>query len=373
MFVQRRLTDDADVHGLGGVPGQLYANVRRRLDRLPLKRYPNRDRTPFSPAWLPERRAGRIREFDPDVVHLHWVTGGFLHPATLKDIRAPIVWTCHDMWPFTGGCHYAKSCEKYERRCGSCPRLASDTERDLSRRTWDRKSAAFEDVEITVVAPSRWMAECASNSSLLEGSTVEVIPNGLDTERFRPREPDRVRSKFGVDEEASLVVFGADSAVPRKGHDLLVEALGELEAPDDVHVVGFGSEDPLDVEGVATTSLGYLSESDLLGLYSDADAVVVPSRQESFGQLASEALSSGTPVVAFDATGVRDIVDHEATGYLAEPFDPDDLARGIEWVLADGDRWRRLSERARSVAEERYSLRTVARRHRKLYEQVLSE
>lgn len=374
MLVQRRVTDDQTVDGPGGRPGVVYDIARRKIDGLPVRRYRNREPDLFSPAWLPERRGARVRHHQPDIVNLHWVAGGFLHPKTVARFESPVVWTLHDMWPFTGGCHYARSCGKYEDSCGACPRLGSDDPDDLSRSTWERKHEAWQDMEFTVVAPSEWLASCAEASSLFRNAAVEIIPNGLDVESFRPRQPDSVRSRLGIDSDANLVCFGADWATPRKGTDLLYDALARLEtSADNVQVAVFGHADTdhapdLDVP---VEYLGFVDEDVLRGLYSDADVVVVPSRQEAFGQTASEALASGTPVVAFDATGAKDIVDHEETGYLAIPFDVDDLARGIDWVLADVDRYERLSERAREVAVERFSVPAVAAQYRALYDSLV--
>lgn len=374
MFVQRKVTDDDTVDGPTGPLGTAYDMIRRKVNSLPALRYHDRDANIFSPALLPERRARAVAGEDPDVVNLHWVAGGFLNPKTLTQIEKPVVWTLHDMWPFTGGCHYVGSCEKYKKNCGACPHLGSDDPGDLSRSTWKRKQKAWQDLEFTVVAPSKWLADCAEESSLFKNATVEVIPNGLDVEAFRPRPPDSVRSRLGIAPDANLVCFGADWATPRKGTDLLYDALARLETQaDDVQVAVFGhvdAEHAPDLD-IPIKYLGFVDEDVLRGLYSDADVVVVPSRQEAFGQTASEALASGTPVVAFDATGPRDIVDHEETGYLAVPFDIDDLAHGIDWILDDADRQERLSERAREVAVERFSIPTVAEQYRTLYERLL--
>jgi glycosyltransferase involved in cell wall biosynthesis len=373
MAVQKKVTEDPTVDGPGGFPGAAYDVLRRKLDTLPVRRYRGRDTEMFSPAWLPELRRSDITRRDPDITHLHWIAGGFLRPSTIGELRGPLIWTLHDMWPFTGGCHYTRSCTRYQDRCGECPQLDSGNPDDLSRSVWERKREAWRDISMTAVAPSRWLAECAEESSLFADVPIEVIPNGLDTESFRPRESAGIRSQLGLGETTRIVCFGADWSTRRKGTDLLFEALEEIDtARDSVQVVAFGREDPettADTE-VPIQYLGFLQESVLRKLYSEADVMVVPSRQEAFGQTASEALASGTPVVAFDATGPRDIVDHEQTGYLADPFDPSSLAEGIDWVLADEQRRRRLGERAREAALDRFSIDVVAREYRALYDDV---
>lgn len=374
MLVQRQTTDDETVIGPEGWVGAAYDIARRQIDTLPIRRYPNRDTNTFSPAWLPERKSAWVSDNKPEIVNLHWVAGGFLHPKTVTQFEAPVVWTLHDMWPFTGGCHYTESCTKYTNCCGSCPRLGSGKAGDLSRSTWKRKHKAWEEQEFTVVAPSRWLAGCAEASSLFEGATLEVIPNGLDVESFRPRAPNRVRSRLGIDPEVNLICFGADWETPRKGTDLLYEALEKIDTQaESVQVAVFGHiNNSIPDPDVPIHRLGFVDDEVLQGLYSDTDVMVVPSRQEAFGQTVSEALASGTPVVAFDATGPKDIVDHKRTGYLATPFDTDDLAQGIDWVLADTDRRKRLSKQARKSAVEQFSIKTVSYKYQKLYDRLLS-
>jgi len=114
MLVQNKDTKDDSVYGPEGVRGTVKSQIRRQFDKLPLIQYSNRDPELFSPAWTPERRTKQIAKHDPDIVHLHWVSGGFIRPKTIAQITVPVVWTLHDMWPFTGGCHYSKSCTKYQ-------------------------------------------------------------------------------------------------------------------------------------------------------------------------------------------------------------------------------------------------------------------
>ena len=106
-------------------------------------------------------------------------------------------------------------------------------------------------------------------------------------------------------------------------------------------------------------------------LYSAADAMVVPSRIEAFGQTASEAQSCGTPVIAFNTSGLLDIVDHEQTGFLAKSYDVEDLARGIKWVLSDAERHKILSHNAREKAVNRFSYSVVAQQYLNVYEQAI--
>ena len=144
-----------------------------------------------------------------------------------------------------------------------------------------------------------------------------------------------------------------------------------------MHVVMFGRsiDSDLDSPGVQSTSLGYLCETDALRVaYSAADVFVAPSRMDAFGKTLVEAMSCGTPVVCFDATGPKDIVEHQVNGYRAKPFNPQDLAHGIQWVLDQPpDAYQVLCCNARARAQQRFDSRVIARQYKALYREMLAD
>lgn len=347
---------------------------------IPLRRYPKRDRLLFSPQWFPDAIAGKVAKINPDVVNLHWVCNGFIQIETLAKLNKPLVWTLQDMWPFTGGCHYSEGCDRYQNSCGQCPQLKSSRDRDLSRQVWERKFKAWKNINLTIVTPSSWMADCVSSSSLFGQRRVEVIPFCLDTKIYRPIESQIARNLLNLPQDKQLVLFGAIAATadPRKGFNLLLPALQKLSQSgwqNQLELVVFGSaepENPVDL-GFKANYLGSFSDDIALALvYSAADVMIVPSLQESFGQTASEALACGTPVVAFNATGLKDIVDHQVNGYLVKPYEIEDLREGIKWVLNDSDRLKKLKENARKKAEKAFTLEQQAQQYISLYNQIIT-
>ncbi|QZZ22102.1 glycosyltransferase family 4 protein [Leptothermofonsia sichuanensis E412] len=346
---------------------------------LPLRFYPQRNATMFSPQWFPDVITARARQIDPDIVHLHWVCNGFLQIESLPRFAKPLVWTLHDMWPFTGGCDYVRDCTHYQKSCGSCPQLGSNRSRDLSRQVWQRKVKAWKNINLVIVATSRWMADCACSSSLFQDRRIEVIPLGLDTEKYKPINQRIARELLNLPQEKPLVLFGAINATSdqRKGFHLLSDALkclGQTGWADQLEVIVFGSSKPatsVDL-GFKAHYLGRLHDDLSLALaYSASDVMVTPSIQEAFGQTASEALSCGTPVVAFNTTGLQDIVDHQLNGFLATPFEVEDLAKGIVWVLEDSDRHQKLRFQARQKSLREFASQTQAQRYLSLYQEIL--
>jgi glycosyltransferase involved in cell wall biosynthesis len=245
--------------------------------------------------------------------------------------------------------------------------------------TLTRKKRAVEQKDVTVVATTPWLAECAAESAVFRNSQIEVIPNGLNTETFKSYDSAIGRNLFDLPSDAALVLFGAVSPLSnhRKGYDLLIEALDDLDikGKTDIELVIFGTSKPEDSPdfGVPTHYTGYLYDEESLALlYSAVDVMVVPSRYEGFGQTISEAMACGTPVVAFDTTGPGDIIAHEETGYLASAYEPTDLAAGIEWILADKIRRDKMGSRSRSEALKKYKFTKVAEQHLDLYNSLVT-
>ncbi|GAB4233141.1 MAG: glycosyltransferase family 4 protein [Stanieria sp.] len=334
----------------------------------------------FSINTTPSLILNQVRSLNPSIINLHWVGWEFLRIEDFKNFKVPLVWTLQDIWPFTGGCHYSGDCDRYTKSCGACPQLKGDRESDLSRWVWQRKAKAWQNLNLTIVAPSQWMAECAKSSSLFQNLRVEVIPFCLDTDQFQPIPRSQARQLLNLPLDKQLVLFGALSATEdkRKGFQLLIPALQSLSQSgwkEKIELVVFGSsqpEKPIEL-GFKTHYLGSLNDELLKRAYSAADIMIVPSLQESFGQTASEALACGTPVAAFNATGLKDIIDHQQSGYLAKPYEIEDLARGIAWVLENEPRHQQLCLNARDKAVKEFSLARQARQYLSIYTELLNQ
>lgn len=325
---------------------------------------------------LPSQWVERINQSDADVVNLHWVQGEMLSIADVARITKPIVWTLHDMWGFCGAEHVT---EEFRWRDGyhADNRPLYESGFDLNRWTWERKRKHWTK-PMQIVTPSRWLAGCVEGSKLMSGWPVKVIPNTLDVDKWKPFDKMQARQMLHLPDDVPLLLFGVAGGInaPHKGYDLLLQALGILSKKiSEVELVIFGAlapEYPPDL-GARVHYTGHLHDDvSLQLLYSAADVMVIPSRQDNLPNTGKESLACGTPVVAFDTCGLPDIVDHEVTGYLAKAFEPADLARGIEWVLEDKERLPVLGRNARKKAEERFAYRVVAGEYKKVYEKTLN-
>jgi glycosyltransferase involved in cell wall biosynthesis len=211
-----------------------------------------------------------------------------------------------------------------------------------------------------------------ARSSLFKGRRIEVIPNGLDTDAFKPIPRDIARDYLSVARDHPVVLFGAEWLPdPRKGGDLLCQALAGLERPCTLLTFGGGRLPLNGAPQVTLRSLGNLSDAASLALaYSAADVFVCPSRQDNLPNTVAEALACGTPCVAFNINGLPDMIEHRRTGWLARPFDPSDLGAGIQWVTAQPDQ-AALRDAARRKALTDYSLEIMTKRYCDLYAELL--
>jgi glycosyltransferase involved in cell wall biosynthesis len=377
MLVQSKASDDRTVIGPESKIGKGMGRIRPTLDQLPNRLYPRRKQTPYHASWLPFSGIIRkIRAIDPDIVHVHWIAGGYLRIEDLAKIQKPIVWSLHDMWAFTGGCHYDGVCGRYQECCGACPVLGSAKNKDLSQWVFRRKHKQFFKVpNLTVNGLSSWLADCATSSSLFQDRKVVNLPNPIDTQVYAPMPKTPAKQILGLAADKKYVLFGAMNATgdERKGFDELTQALG-LMSGNNIELVIFGSSDQENAPSFPFRAryLGRLQDDiSLRILYSAADVMVVPSKQENLSNAIMEALACGTPVVGFDIGGTKDMIEHQQNGYLAQSFDPQDLAAGIAFCLdqavAPG-----LRDKARSKVVNTFAAQLVANHYLTLYENVLN-
>ena len=363
---------DWAVQAPGSKVGKVMAKIRPVLGGFPARLLRTSNPIIHSTSFLPSWRVQALNASDADVLHLHWVQGEMLSVADIGLLKKPVVWTLHDMWAFCGAEHYT---EDFRWREGYIANNRPDYESgfDLNRWTWSRKRKHWQRA-MHIVTPSRWLANCVQQSALMRDWPVSVVPNCLDTDRWQPLEKNLARQLLGLPRDVPLLLFGAmgGGKDPRKGFDLLLKALAHLRGQiQDLEIVVFGQlqpKTPPDV-GFPIHYTGHLHDDlSLRALYSAADALVIPSRQDNLPNTGVESLACGTPVVAFDVCGLPDIVEHQKTGYLATPFDTEDLARGIQWVIADRSFQQKLRQQSRAYAVNHFSNASVASKYKAVYE-----
>ncbi len=306
--------------------------------------------------------------------------GGYFATRMLRALsaRAPIVWRLSDLWPLTGHCAYPGPCERWRNGCGRCPDLETWPRIGVDRtaQLWRLKDELYKACRITVVAPSTWTERLARESPLLGRFPVHRIPNGIDLERYRPRERTAARAALGFERGASVILFTAHGldANARKGSEDAIQALQRL-GPRPGTCVALAGEGGASWQAripLPVLNLGFIKDEARLGeVYASADLLLAPSRAENLPNNVLEAIACGIPVVAYDAGGMADAVRHLQTGWLAPHGDVDALTEGVRRLLDDPALARRLGEDGRRLAEREFAADVEAQRFESLYREVV--
>lgn len=316
---------------------------------------------------------------EADIVQLYNTHGNYFSHTVLPLLsrRRPVVWRLSDMWPMTGHCAYSFDCERWRTGCGQCPILSDRPElyRDTTATLWKIKRWSYSHSALTIVAPSKWMADMAAASPLLGRFAIHLIPNGLDTTVFVPTPKHEARKSLQIDQSERVILFSAQSLTdPRKGGAHIqgaISRLAESEKNLSVLMVGENGKNIDLPASVRTRFTGRVDDDKALAnIYSAADVFVLPTLAENLPNGVLESMACGTPPVVFDVGGCRDAVRHMETGYLAEYADVEDLTRGIRLLLNDAELRDRLGRRSREVAMSEYGIELQARRFLSLYQEL---
>jgi glycosyltransferase involved in cell wall biosynthesis len=374
MWVNKATAGDWTVEGPTSKVAKALSALRNHAVRPLTKTLKTGNPIIHSPAIIPSQWVKRINDSDADIVHLHWVHGEMLSIADIGRVRKPIVWTLHDMWAFCGAEHYTED-DRWRDGYRRGNRPLHESGFDLNRWTWRRKRKHWQQ-PMHIVTPSQWLADCVRTSVLMRDWPVDVISYPIDIDRWCPIEKKLARSLLRLPQNVPLLLFGAmgGGRDPRKGFDLLINALSELDTQiPSLELVVFGELEPESKSdlGFKIHYAGHLYDDiSLRVLYSAADVFALPSRLDNLPLTCMESLSCGTPVVAFNVCGPPSMIEHKKTGYLADAFDSDDFAKGIKYLIDDSVSGV-VRESARDYAKIFFEPRAVANQYLDIYQQIL--
>jgi glycosyltransferase involved in cell wall biosynthesis len=307
------------------------------------------------------------------IVHLHWVADFVDHLAFFSGVSGrQLVWTLHDMNPFSGGCHFDNHCARFQVQCGRCPQLGSMSESDLSHEIWCRKKISFGKFGpkgLQLVSPSRWLAKEAGKSSLMGKRPCITIPSGLDTDVFAPIGMPSARDKLGLPHDARIVLFVAAALDnPRKGMGHLLAAIEQIKSVEGLFLLSVGANPLAIPAGLPSCHIGSVNDDGLLAaIYSAADIFVIPSLADNLPNTVLESMSCGTPVVGYSAGGIPELVEPMETGLLAETGDVKALARAIERILLDRPLREHCSRVSRARILDNHTLEAQAQQYLRVY------
>ncbi len=369
------------------------SSIRYRLYRESFKRAVRAKRTeneiftspkaPSATPWPPlsHQLANKSSKGDSKgIVHLHWIAKLIDYESFFRslDSQQPVVWTLHDMNAFTGGCHFAGSCENFKTGCGNCPQIARRSGTDVSQQSFAMKQQALQGINLHVVAPSRWLLDTASTSLMFQNAkSFTHIPYGIPTTDLYPMDRLEARARLGIDPGATIVGFGAmDVKSRRKGAPELTKALSSLADLPNVQCLVFGSGQlsettlplpPIHEVGAISGTLQQRM------VYSACDVFVLPSLDDNLPLTGLEAMACGAPVVGFAAGGIPDYVRPGVSGALVKAGDAIELGQTLRLLLVDPERLERLGQGARRIIETEFYSKREAESYQRLYAALLDE
>lgn len=364
----------ADSYALGlSRTDRLKVMAYDRFNHMLLNKYPEHGYFHVDKYGIDLTKYPEIR--NADLLHFHWINEGIWSRSfvqSLISLNKPIVWTMHDMWPFTGGCHYDDGCGKYKGSCTECPVLCSQKRNDDARKAQKLKQGWMEKLNVQLVGCSHWITDQANESDICSGIKRKAvcIPNPADERAFQLYDKALCKKLLEINESKKLVLFGAVNAASdqRKGAGYLLKAIEMLDPKK--YILGiFGSKEvDLGTKQFEIVNFGRISDDFHLSLiYNAADVFVAPSMQENLANTVMESLTCGTPVAAFDVGGMPDMIVHGENGYLAKPFEISDLSKGIEFAgNISGTR-----EAIRQLTLEKFSEDRIGKAYLEVYKRLV--
>lgn len=365
MLVGRKLSDSAAVISISNsYLKKKLQFLRFAIERLFFSFYEKDSsvRFAYSPANFGTDISKHPAILQADIINMHWINFGFLSLRSLEKLfklGKPIVWTFHDMWAFTGGCHYAGNCTNFKLNCQHCYYLKKSGNNDLSAKIFKKKEELFKSRKFNIVTCSKWLKNQVVDSKLLGRYTIEQICNPVNLDRFKPAGNKDLRLKYQINKSSKLILFGAmNISDKRKGFIYFSEAMEILKKQGvglEIILYGKSTEELLKRLPYKVHSFGVIeSEDKMIELYSMADLFVIPSLEDNLPNTIVESHSCGTPVVGFNTTGIVEMILHKKNGYLAEYKSSESLAEGIKWTISDADSVS-LEKESRKFAEHSYS------------------
>ncbi|MEO0794565.1 MAG: glycosyltransferase [Verrucomicrobiota bacterium] len=293
-----------------------------------------------------------------DIVHLHWTSGLINWNRFFPSISKPIVWTLHDMHSFLGGFHYSTDQNRAPQA------LQSHNETVIKQQASLIGSAQ----NLSIVCPSQWLSKLAGDSFVHKNHPNLSIANGLDSKTFKPYPQPFARSVFNLPSDRKIIFFVAERLDdPRKGADLLLETLKQLDLPDEWMLVAAGAG-KFDSTKLPIEYVGTVADERLMALlYSAADLFVLPTREDNLPNVIAESLCCGTPVVSNAVGGVPEMIQSGVNGMLAEQVDSTSFGSAIKRAIDHSFERKLISQAAHEV----YSDIQTARRYLDTYQEAL--
>lgn len=308
-----------------------------------------------------------------DIVNLHWVADFLDYSSFFKKNKKPIVWTLHDMNPFSGGEHYLENYLGIDEFGFPIKRSISEEELSIFKKNIHLKLKALSGVDnLTIVAPSEWLTNEAKKSEVFKDYPIYCIPNGLDSEIYKPRNKNYSRELLNIPKDKKVILFVADSIDNnRKGFIFLKKAFEQLANQNLVLcAIGDKNFDLPTTENIM--ELGTIKDERLMSVaYSAADVFVIPSLIDNLPNTVLESLMCGTPVIGFPVGGISDMIQNDINGFLTDGISVNSLVGTINKFLNNPNYFNNVEIRNNALIK--YDQNVQSKKYIDLFSRILNK
>jgi len=317
-----------------------------------------------------------------DIINLHWVEK-YLSLESIKqliDLQKPIVWTLHDERPFTGGCHYTTECQGFKEDCSQCLQLKDDPYH-LAKNVLAAKLELFKDANISIATPSKWLASQVKKSTLFKDVRIEAIPNGIDTQIYKPIDKERCKRDLAIDPSSVVLQFGAqNNQEKRKGFSYLIDAMklclqnsafDKLCRDGKVIILCVGTPSrEIEELPIQNKSVGYIdNDTEMVKLYNATDVFILPSLEDNLPNTMLESMACKTPVIGFNTGGIPEVVNSE-NGRVVERENIQQLAEAITELVLDPGLRADLGDTGHQLINSKYKIADQAKNYTDFFNDI---
>ena len=323
----------------------IKGSINRNLKFL----FKSKNKTTHSLNIIPSSLLYEINKFNADIVNLHWIGNETISISQINKIKAKLVWTLHDMWPFCGAEHYTNN-KRFEYGYKLSNKPTNETGLDINKYIWKKKIRHFKKIK-KIIVTSSWMKNAAKKSFLFKDKQITEIPLPIDVNNWNYIKNNKyIKKLLKIEQNKKIIVFGSDNYLKneRKGLKFYLNLVKKLNK-DKYQFIVFGENNHEEFNSYLKKlnikkkilNMGKLKdELSLKIFYSSIDLLILPSMQESFGLIAQEGSIMGVPSVVFNNTGLTSVIDHKKNGYLSKSNSNEDIYAGAKWCLSNLNRYK---------------------------------
>jgi glycosyltransferase involved in cell wall biosynthesis len=334
ILVAEKITNSSDIFCNQNSFNKFFWNLKKKISRNLKFIFKSKNKNTHTLSFFNSNILSQIDKYDPDIINIHWIGNEFISLKQISKIQKPIIWTLHDMWLYSGAEHYTTD-ERFIDGYNKKNRNKDESGFDINRWVWNRKKK-YITKKIKIISTSDWQYQNSKKSFLLKNNDNYKIPLPIDLSIWKPTVKKDARNDLKWSNNKIYFLFGFSDYSRRdiKGLDIALDLFDKFNKVNNgnciLNIFGDIKKKYLNKENVNV--LGSIKKpSELKRIYSASDLLINPSRLESFGQIALEALACGLPILINKNTGTNDLILCDEMGYVLENESDSNFGTLLEW------------------------------------------